>query len=89
MICSSVNRDRFIARLPDQGRLYPNLEGFAGLTSPRLLARVEDSCMQPWRNYRDGLSSFMGERARSMTKTSKHVRCIQISRAPPFGFVCM
>jgi len=33
MICSSVNRDRFIVRLPCRGGLYPNLEEFAGLTS--------------------------------------------------------
>jgi hypothetical protein len=31
MICSSVNRDRFIVRLPHRGGLYPNLEEFAGL----------------------------------------------------------
>jgi hypothetical protein len=36
MICSSVNLDRFIVRLPWRGGLYPNLEEFAGLTSDAL-----------------------------------------------------
>jgi hypothetical protein len=49
MICSSLNRDRFIVRtpLPKVG-LYPNLEEFAGLRSagtsiaPHLLPRLPE-----------------------------------------------
>jgi hypothetical protein len=33
MICSAVNRDRFIVRLPRWDGLYPNLEEIQGLTS--------------------------------------------------------
>lgn len=33
MICCSVNRDRFIVRLPRWDGLYPNLEEIQGLTS--------------------------------------------------------
>jgi hypothetical protein len=46
MICCSVNRDRFIVRLPRWDGLYPNLEEIQGLTSdctksPHLLERDE------------------------------------------------
>lgn len=36
MICSSLNLDRFIVRLPYQDGLYINLEEFQGLRSERL-----------------------------------------------------
>jgi hypothetical protein len=69
MICSSLNLDRFIVRLLQNG-LYPNLEEFQGLRSLGVPVTIKDLYWTADQPTRSGSHTAESSRHRSMRRWS-------------------